>query len=294
MNQDINQMPATPADNDGRAPKGTLLSLLRKFQTSLILSFLALLFVVVMFWQTIIIFNHPGQQGVYWSRFFGGTSQRILLEGAHLKLPWDEIAIYDMRLAAIHETTMLLSKDGMEMEVSWSVRFHPNSAQLPHLHQEIGPDYANKVIVPGVISSLRQVLGNYTAEEIYARDEQSLLDELERLIFTHFDTYPVYIKNVLILRLQLPKEMAEGIVKKLLYKQEMLAYDFRLHAAKLEKQRMRIEAEALHQFEQISGVPILKWRGIAATVELAKSPNSKIIVIGTNSQSLPLLLNTDK
>lgn len=271
-----------------------LMSFLRQFRTSLVLSFLALLFLVVLLWQSIVIFNYAGQQGVYWSRFWGGTSQRILLEGVHFKLPWDKISIYDMRLATVNETTMLLSKNGMEMQVTWSVRYRPNSASLPLLHQKIGPDYADRVVIPGVISSLRQVLGNYTAEEIYARDEQSLLSELDTLIRQYFSAFPIDIKNVLIHRLQLPEEMAQGIVKKLLYKQQMLAYAFRLKGAKLEKQRLRIEAEGIQAFEKISHVSILKWRGIDATVELAKSPNSKIIVIGTNSQSLPLLLNTDK
>jgi soluble P-type ATPase len=38
---------------------------------------------------------------------------------------------------------------------------------------------------------------------------------------------------------------------------------------------------------------MLKWRGIQATTELAKSPNSKIIIMGTGQNNLPLLLNAD-
>jgi len=74
----------------------------------------------------------------------------------------------------------------------------------------------------------------------------------------------------------------------------MLAYDYRLKSAELEKKRLTIEAQGIQKFEEISNISILKWRGIDATVEMAKSPNSKIVVIGTDSKSLPLLLNTDK
>lgn len=291
MNQTSDSLTNDAGDHEG---KSKVLSVLRQFRTGIVLSILTLLFVVVLFWQTILVFNHAGEQGVYWSRFFGGTSPRILGEGAHLKLPWDEIFIYDVRLSAIHEETMLLTKDGMELDIEWSVRFRPIPEDLPFLHQRIGPDYAEKVVVPGIISSLRQVLGNYTAEEIYAYDEQALLAEMEALIDKHFLVYPVSIKNLLIIRIKLPDKMSAGIVDKLLYKQQMLAYDFRLKAAELEKSRLIIEAEGVKQFEKISNVSILKWRGIDATVQIAKSPNSKIVVIGTNSQSLPLLLNTDK
>jgi len=291
MNQ--NSEPLTNDAGD-RGGKSLVLGLLRQFRVGVVLSILTVLFLLVLFWQTILVYHHAGEQGVYWSRFFGGTSSRVLGEGAHLKLPWDEIYIYDIRLTAIRETTMLLTKDGMEMNIDWSVRFRPIPEKLPFLHQRIGPDYAQKVVVPGIISSLRQILGNYTAEEIYAYDEQALLSEMEALINRHFGAYPVIIKNLLIIKIKLPDKMADGIVDKLLYKQQMLAYDFRLKAAELEKQRLAIEALGIQKFEEISKISILKWRGIDATVQMAKSPNSKIVVIGTNSQSLPLLLNTDK
>ncbi|MBL4837227.1 MAG: prohibitin family protein [Kordiimonadaceae bacterium] len=274
--------------------KKTLLNFMHKLRTGLALSVLVLLFVVVLFWETVVVSHYPGQQGVYWSRFFGGTSNMILGEGTNFKFPWDDIIIYDMRLSSIEKTTTLLSKDGMEMEVQWSIRFRPKSSELPELHRKLGPDYARRVVLPEAISSLRQILGNYRAEEIFAHDENSLLKQLKENTLKHFGDYPVYIKNVLILRLVLPKDMAQGIVKKLLYEQEMLAYNYRLEAATHEKERLRIEAEGLKQFEEISKISMLKWRGIAATVELAKSENSKIIVIGTDSNNLPLLLNTDK
>lgn len=263
-------------------------------QTGVVLSILSALFLIVFFWQSVLVFNHPGQQGVYWSRFFGGTSDMILGEGAHLKLPWDEIYQYDIRLAAIHEHTVLLGKDGMEMDINWSVRYRPKIQELPLLHRTIGPDYAEKVIVPEVVSSLREILGNYTAEELYAYDEEELLYKLELQIQKHFETYPVFIKNLLILKLQLPEDMKQGIVQKLLHKQNMLSYEFRQKAQELEVKRLKTEAEGLKLFEETSNVSILKWKGIQATVDLSKSPNAKIVVIGTDTQSLPLLLNTDK
>lgn len=281
-------------DTDGEKKSGRLKSFFDRMQTGLVLSVLISLFVVTLFWQTIVVFNHPGQQGVYWSRFFGGTSDRLLGEGAHFKLPWDDIVQYDMRLQESGGNLILLSKDGMEMDVLWSARYRPDPAHLPELHQKLGPDYANRIIIPEAISSLRQVLGNYRAEEIFAYDETSLLTQLSDIAQAKFKEYPVFVKNILVLQLQLPKDMAQGIVNKLLYEQELLAYDFRVKAATEEKNRLKIEAEGLKQFEDISNISMLKWKGIAATVELAKSPNSKIIVIGTDSQELPLLLNSGK
>ena len=35
---------------------------------------------------------------------------------------------------------------------------------------------------------------------------------------------------------------------------------------------------------------LLEWKGIEATENLAKSPNSKVVVIGNNKNGLPLIL----
>jgi regulator of protease activity HflC (stomatin/prohibitin superfamily) len=78
-----------------------------------------------------------------------------------------------------------------------------------------------------------------------------------------------------------------------LYEQRLLSYDFRLQAETEEKKRKIIEAEGIKAFEETSKVPMLKWRGIDATLELAKSPNAKIIIMGTGQNNMPLLLNAD-
>jgi regulator of protease activity HflC (stomatin/prohibitin superfamily) len=59
------------------------------------------------------------------------------------------------------------------------------------------------------------------------------------------------------------------------------------------QQRKIIEAEGIRQFEELSKIPILKWKGLEVTSEFAKSNNSKIIIMGNGKNGLPLLLNSD-
>lgn len=268
------------------------MKLLDRFATGITLTTLSSLFLLILLWQTVVVYVYPGEQGVYWSRFLGGTTARFIGEGAQFKLPWDQIFKYDVRIQEYGNTLILLSKDGLEMEVKWSVRYQPDTELLHELHQSIGPGYALKVVIPESVSSLRQVLGNYKAEEIFAYDEASLLEQLAKKAEQNFGNYPIKVKNIHILQLKLPDDMANGIVQKMLREQELLSYEYRIKSTLAEKERLKTEAEGLRQFEEISKIPILKWRGIDATVELAKSENSKIIVIGTDSQELPLLLNS--
>lgn len=267
----------------------------RRHHFQLTLSLLILAFLLVVLWREVVVSNYSGENSVYWSRFFGGTSDRILGEGIHFKLPWDEIIVYNTRVTEAHGKTVMLTRDGMEISVDWSARYRVEPSRLPLLHRSVGPLYAEKVVVPEVISSLRQVLGNYTAEEIYARDERGLIIEIDKTVKANVQSiHPLILERVVLLRLDLPPPMAKGIVDKLLFEQTLLAYRFRLGAEEQERKRKLIEAQGIREFEQTTGVSILKWRGIDATQDLAKSPNAKIIIMGTGQNQLPILLNADQ
>ena len=269
-------------------------SFLDRHRFVIILSLLVFSFLLILFWDSVVVSLRAGQQGIYWSRFFGGTSDRLLYDGSHLKFPWDEITIYDSRVEAVGGKIPMLSKDGMQIDVEWVARYRADLGRIPELHRLLGPNYRDKVVTPDVISSMRQILGDFTAEEIYTQDEAPLLAMVETRVKPLIERYPIRLERVQILRLELPQEMAKGIIEKLLYKQSLLAYDFRIEAERAEAARKRIEATGIGDFEKLSGVSLLKYRAIAATSEMAKSPNSKIIIMGTGPNGLPVLLNADK
>lgn len=281
------------AEAEGKPALG-LVGRLRKYRFGITLSLLILAFIMVVMWRDILVPKYPGEQGIYWSRFFGGTSDLVLGEGTHLKFPWDEIYIYSTRVMKVSDKTVLLTKEGMEIVVDWAARYRVDPAHLPELHRNLGPDYANKVVVPEVISSLRQVFGKYSAEEIYAKSEEDLLEEIDDRARARLEMFhPIIFETMLLLSLSLPREMQQGIVDKLLYEQRLLSYHYRLRAEEEEKKRKVIEAEGIRAFEETSRVSMLKWRGIDATLELARSPNAKIVVMGTGQNNMPLLLNAD-
>lgn len=284
---------SSQSDVDAKPPLG-LSGRLLKYRFGITLSLLVLAFILVVMWRDILVPKYPGEQGIYWSRFFGGTSDMLLGEGTHLKFPWDEIYIYSTRVMKVSDKTVLLTKEGMEIVVDWAARYRIDPAHLPELHRNLGPDYANKVVVPEVISSLRQVFGKYSAEEIYAKSEEDLLEEIDDRARTRMEMFhPIIFETMLLLSLSLPREMQQGIVDKLLYEQRLLSYHYRLRAEEEEKKRKVIEAQGIKAFEETSKVSMLKWRGIDATLELARSPNTKIVVMGTGQNNMPLLLNAD-
>lgn len=236
----------------------------------------------------------PGQRGVRWSLFSGTVLNRDYPEGLRIVAPWDELFLYNVRVQEVHDTITVLSSNGLPMKVTYSVRYQPDLQRLPQLHQVYGPRYETTLLKPEIVGALREVLGNYRPEEIYSRSEQGLTDEIYQSLASAVTDRYVVLQTVLIEELRMTPDLEGAINQKLVDEQGALAYEFRLRSETSEAERKEIEARGIRAFQQTSGIDILKWRGIEATQDLAKSPNSKVIIIGTGPGQLPVLLGADK
>jgi regulator of protease activity HflC (stomatin/prohibitin superfamily) len=170
-------------------------------------------------------------------------------------------------------------------------------SKIGNLHEQFGINFVNVLVVPEVRSCVRRVAGRYTAEEIYstkrAEVEQSIIEETKKILSENF----IEMKALLIRSINLPEQIKGAIESKLKQEQEALAYEFRLRSEESEAERRRIEAEGIAAFNRIINASltdkIIQQRGIEATIELAKSPNSKVIVIGSGKDGLPLILGNN-
>ena len=252
----------------------------------------------------IFIFIKPGEAGVLWRRFGGGTiTEYAFNEGTHLILPWNKMYIYNVRLQNRTQTFEVLSREGLLYKVDIAIRFRAVREDLGMLHQNIGPNYVDTMVFPEIGSNARGLMAQYRADEVYTinrlRIEQELLSLMKRQMMVAYlpdDPHESYmhVENILIQRIILPDKVANAIENKLAQEQIMLEYDYRLTKETKEAERKRIEATGIRDFQDIvkEGISdqLLKWKGINATVELATSPNSKVVVIGAGDGGLPLIL----
>jgi regulator of protease activity HflC (stomatin/prohibitin superfamily) len=92
----------------------------------------------------------------------------------------------------------------------------------------------------------------------------------------------------------LPDVVANAIQEKLRREQEAEQMKFVLQKEQQEAERKRIEAQGIADFQKIVAAGIspqlLEWKGIEATEKLAMSQNSKVVVIGSGKNGLPLIL----
>jgi regulator of protease activity HflC (stomatin/prohibitin superfamily) len=217
--------------------------------------------------------------------------------GTHLKAPWNEVYLYKVNETSAEENMDVLDKNGLSIHIDITVRYYPIPDKIGYIHEQFTNDYETVLVIPEVRSTVRQVMGRYTAEEIYstkrAEVETAIKSETEKIL----NINNVHATAVLIRSIQLPEQIRIAIESKLQQEQEALAYQFRLDKEKSEAERKRIAAEGESRANNIINNSLtdklLKMRGIEATLELSKSPNSKIIVVGSGKDGMPLILGNN-
>jgi len=238
----------------------------------------------------------PGVEGVIFRRFAGGIDkEKIYKPGFHVIAPWNKLYEYDVRTKEGDESMKVLSKNGLTITVDLSYRYMPQSGQIGYLHDEIGPNYLKRIIVPEIRSATREVIGKYLPEELYSTKREAIQDEIEQLTIKSCSEKYLILDAILIREVELPENLKASIEQKLQEEQLAFQYEFKLDRERKEAERKIIEAEAKAAANRILNASltdkILKDKGIEATLTLAESTNSKIIIIGGGEEGLPIILN---
>jgi regulator of protease activity HflC (stomatin/prohibitin superfamily) len=260
---------------------------------------IVLVIVAIIFISRSLVTVGAGQAGVLYETLGDGvvTDQPPLPEGLNFVAPWNKVVLYNVRQQELAERMKVLSSNGLDIQLDATAWYQPKYDELGMLHQTRGQDYVDRVIRPAIRSAARSVVGRYTPEQIYSskRDviQEEILIETRKIVDDQF----VQLNEVLIRDVTLPKTIKDAIERKLGQEQESLEYEFRLEKARKEAERQKIDAEGKAAANRILNASlssnILKEKGIQATIELAKSPNSKVIVVGSGEGGLPIILGNN-
>lgn len=247
-------------------------------------------------WNRVFVSLKPGEAGVLWERFLGGTDlDNIYREGFHIVMPWNRLYVYNMRLQQTPHTIVALCKNGLPVEIEVSIRSRPRSHTLPLLHAVVGPDYIETIVKPEIQAHVRAVVSQFEPQELYTSEGYVLNLILQGAMSEISERY-ITLDDLLIKRIILPETIRLAIESKLTQEQLVLEYKFRVEKEKQEADRKRIEAAGILDFQTTvasggSFKDYLRFAGIQATVDLAKSDNAKMVVIGGADGGLPLILN---
>jgi len=275
-----------------------------KMLTFFLLTLLFISAVIVLF-PRILVIVPTGYNGVIYRPLSGGVDQReVIREGAHLIFPWNTITQYSVQVQLQELKLQLMTADLLKTNVTVSFQFEVNPNTLPFLHKYVGKDYLEKMIIPQVTRVSREKVAKLNSQKAFTGDIGQVANDIaistDSLLIQQLS--PPGLTNVRLIRVsavqltsvEYPAEVQSAIVNKLVEAENADAYKFKIQAARSEAERKAIEAKGIKDFQDIVNQGMtenyLRYRGIQATEDLAKSGNAKTLIFGSGPSGLPLIL----
>jgi regulator of protease activity HflC (stomatin/prohibitin superfamily) len=249
------------------------------------------LLVIILFSSSLTTVN-SGHVGVL--TLFGRVTGETLPEGIHMINPLKSVHEMSIRTQETKETASVPSSEGLTIGLDVSLLFRLSPEKAAEVYQKVGPAYAEVVLVPTMRSAIREMTASHVANSLYSGAREQLEAEAEKQLTSAVGSRGIIIERVLMRDIQLPETLKRSIEAKQQADQDAQKMVFVLQQARQEAERKRIEAQGIADFQNIvtRGIspPLLAWKGIEATEKLADSKNTKVVIIGSGKNGLPLIL----
>ena len=245
-----------------------------------------------------------GEVGV--QKLFGKIQSNVLTSGLHLINPLMDVEHLDIRTQNYtmsgtndegtktgDDAIRVLSADGLEVTIDLSVLYHVVSSEAPKLLRETGINYEDKIVRPITRTRIRDNAVYYDAVALYSTKRDEFQQRIFSTIERDFKNRGLVLENLLVRNITLPTSVKATIEQKISAEQDAQKMRFVVQKEQQEAERKRIEAQGIADYQRIISESLtdkqLQYERIKAQLELSKSPNSKVIVMG--SGNTPLILD---
>lgn len=258
----------------------------------LVLAAVVVVVLIILFFSSVTTIR-TGHVGVL--SLFGRVETGVVLhEGIHLVNPLKSVREVSVQTQQIKETASVPSSEGLVVGLDTSLIFRLNPNKAAEVIQTIQQPYEETLVEPTLRSTIRSVTAAHTANALYTSAREQVAAQIQVELEKELAPRGIVVEKILLRDIQLPATLRASIELKQQAEQESLAMSFRLQKEKQEADRKRIEAEGIRDFQRTvaQGISdqLLTWKGIEATETLAKSPNAKVVIVGSSKNGLPLIL----
>jgi len=237
---------------------------------------------------------------------FGKVQAQTLNSGLSFINPLMDVTLLDIRtqnytMSGVHDegnksgddAIKVLTADGLEVTIDLSVLYRVNPAEAPKLITDIGINFEDKIVRPITRTRIRDNSVYYDAVSLYSTKRDEFQSRIFKTIETDFKQRGLILENLLVRNITLPASVKSTIEQKINAEQEAQKMQFVLQKEKQEAERKRVEAQGISDYQRIINESLsdrqLQYEQIQAMKELAKSANSKIVVMP--SKGAPLILD---
>ncbi len=254
-----------------------------------------------LFFSSIIVID-AGETGVY--SLFGKVSDKELSSGFHLVIPLARIHKMSIRTEeytmsiltgegkmARDDSIASLTKEGLNVDLDITVLYKLNEERASDVYKDVGLNYEEKIIRPLIRSSIRGVIAQYEAKELYSEKRHEATQGIADNLKSEIENRGIIVEDVLLRNIQLPANLANSIQEKLQAEQESQKYEFLLQMEEKEKQRKIIEAEGQQEAQRIINQSLTQNYLYYLYIKELKDREGTIYIPTSPSTGMPMFRN---
>src|SRR5918996_1007281 len=182
-----------------------------------------------------------GNRGIL-VQFGNVDTDASLDEGIHFVVPFrDNVIQMEVRTQKIVESATSASKDLQDVSTQVALNYHVNPDRAQVLYQQLGPDYANRVIVPAIQESVKQVTARFNAEELITKRE-TVKNQIEEQIKARLAPYNIVVDAISITEFQFSQQFRTAVEAKVEAQQRALQAQNDLRRIQIEAQQNEAQA----------------------------------------------------
>lgn len=245
-----------------------------------------------------------GQVGV--KSIFGKVDNDVLYSGLNVINPVAEVTTFDVKTQnytmsgvndeskhASDDAIRVLSADGLEVVIDLSVLFRVKASAAPNILREIGTDYLDKIVRPVSRTAIRDNAVSYDAVALYSSKRDEFQTRIFNTINKSFLKRGLELEQLLVRNITLPASVKTTIESKINAEQDAQKMTFVLQKERQEAERKRVEAQGIADYQRILSTGLsdkqLQYESIIAQKEIALSPNTKVLIMGSG-KGTPVIL----
>ncbi len=238
---------------------------------------------------------------------YGRVQNDVLGSGLHFINPLMEVQKMDIKtqnytMSAVKDegaregddAIRVLSSDGLEVVIDLTVLYKVLPADAPTIIRETGLDYTDKIVRPLTRTRIRDNAVYYDAVSLYSTKRDEFQHRIFESIAGDFQRRGLLLEQLLVRNITLPQAVKSSIEQKMTAEQDAQKMEYVLQKESQEAQRKRVEAQGIADYQRIISESLtdrqLQYEFIKAQLEIAKSPNTKVIIMGKGST--PLMVDT--
>lgn len=270
--------------------------------TSVVMAIIAVVLVVSFGWVNV----KPTEVAVQVDKFGNKVHQMPRGVGYHFFVRWaTDMVVYRVSARAYPSETLqvgeskkyaldLKTNDGQNINVDLTVIYALTANEVPQLHEKVGPNYEDQILLPQIRSEARIAIGRYSAEEIY---QGKVRDEIQQAIKTKLQEslskYPaITIHDALIRQFKFSPDFERAIEQKKLAAQQVEINRNKALAQEEEAKRQEAEArgQKLRALQEAEGrAQSAKIEADAERYKLEQEASGKLAIFKAEAEGKKLL-----